>query len=72
MIPPKEDGSFVAHMEMVLDVCKRPLNPRYPVICMDEPPKQLIAETRTTIPASPGQPAKHDYEYRRCGVATSF
>ena len=59
-------------MEMVLDVYKRPFDPLYPVICMDESPKQLIAETRVPIPVSPGQPAKHDYEYRRCGVCNIF
>jgi len=59
-------------MEMVLDVYKRPFDPLYPVVCMDESPKQLIAETRTSIPASPGQPAKHDYEYRRCGMCNIF
>lgn len=72
MIPPKQNGSFVANMEMVLDVYKRPFNPRYPVVCMDESPKQLIAETKVPIPASPGQPARHDYEYRRCGVCNIF
>jgi len=59
-------------MERVLDVYKRPLDPRYPVVCMDESPKQLIAETRIPIPASPGQPVKHDYEYRRCGMCNIF
>jgi len=29
-------------MEMVLDVYKRPYEARYPVVCMDESPKQLI------------------------------
>lgn len=72
MIPPKQNGSFIANMEMVLDVYKRPFNPRYPVVCMDESPKQLIAETKVPIPASPGQPARHDYEYRRCGVCNIF
>ncbi len=72
MIPPKQNGSFVAQMEMVLDVYKRPFDPLYPVICMDESPKQLIAETRVPIPVSPGQPAKYDYEYRRCGVCNIF
>ena len=57
---------------MVLDVYKRPLDPRYPVVCMDESPKQLIAETRVPVPASPGQPAKHDYEYKHCGVCNIF
>jgi hypothetical protein len=59
-------------MERVLDVYKRPYDPLYPVICMDESPKQLIAETRVPIPLSPGQPARYDYEYRRCGVCNIF
>ena len=72
MIPPEQNGSFVAQMEMVLDVYKRPLDPNYPVVCMDESPKQLIAETKVPIPVAPGAPAKHDYEYRRCGVCNIF
>lgn len=59
-------------MEIVLDVYKRPFDPLNPVICMDESPKQLIAETRTPIPASPGKLTKHDYEYRRCGMCNIF
>jgi hypothetical protein len=59
-------------MEMVLDVYKRPFDPRYPVVCMDESPKQLIAETNIPIPASQGEAAKHDYEYRRCGICNVF
>jgi len=39
---------------------------------MDESPKQLIAETKIPIPASPGKPARHDYEYKRCGVCNIF
>ena len=57
---------------MVLDVYKRPFDPLHPVVCMDESPKQLIAETKVPIPASPGVPAKHDYEYKRCGVCNVF
>ena len=72
MIPPEQNGSFVAHMEMVLDVYKRPFHPMYPVVCMDESPKQLIAETKVPIPVAPGKPAKYDYEYRRCGVCNIF
>jgi len=59
-------------MEMVLDVYKRPYSPLNPVICMDESPKQLISETRVPIPASPGQPGRYDYEYKRCGVCNIF
>ncbi len=49
MIPPEQNGSFVANMEMVLDVYKRPFDPLYPVVCMDESPKQLIAERKVPI-----------------------
>jgi DDE superfamily endonuclease len=72
VIPPEHNGSFVANMETVLDVYKRPLDTKNPVVCMDECPKQLIAETRIPIPALPGQPEKHDYEYRRCGMCNIF
>ena len=72
MIPPKQNGSFVANMEMVLDVYKRPLDSRFPVVCMDESPKQLIGETKIPIPISQGRPAKYDYEYKRCGVCNIF
>ena len=72
MIPPEQNGSFVAHMEMVLAVYMRPYDPRYPVVCMDESPKQLIAETRVGLAASPGRPARYDIEYRRCGVCNTF
>ena len=72
MIPPEQNGNFVANMEMVLDVYKRPFNRRFPVVCMDESPKQLIGETKGPIAASPGKAAKYDYEYRRCGVCNIF
>lgn len=72
IIPPEQNGSFVAKMENVLDVYKRPHDPQHPVVCMDESPKQLIGETRVPIPASPGRLSKHDYEYCRCGVCNIF
>jgi len=72
VIPPEQNGSFVANMEMVLDVYKRPYDPRHPVVCMDESPRQLIAETKTPVAVLPGKPARHDYEYKRCGVCNIF
>lgn len=59
-------------MERVLDVYRRPYNVDIPVVCMDETPRQLIRETRTPIPACPGQLERHDYEYQRCGVCNVF
>ena len=59
-------------MEDVLEVYKRPYDPRRPVVCLDETSKQMVAETRVPIPARPGQKARHDYEYERKGVANLF
>jgi hypothetical protein len=59
-------------MEDVLEVYHRPHDPEYPVVCVDEASKQLITETRVPIPAKPGQPARHDYEYERNGTTTLF
>jgi hypothetical protein len=59
-------------MEDVLDVYKRPYDPKFPQICLDETNRQLIAETRPTIRARPGQPRRQDYEYHRNGVVNLF
>ena len=59
-------------MEDVLEVYHRPHDPERPLVCLDETSKQLIAETRTPIPAKPGQPARFDYEYERNGTANLF
>lgn len=61
-------------MEQVLDVYKEPYNEKYPVVCMDESPKQLIKETRIPIKMKKGKgnERKEDYEYERCGVANIF
>jgi len=67
-IPPEQDAAFVAHMEQVLEVYKRPYDAKHPVVCMDEQPKPLISESRRQVPAAPGQPARTDYEYVREGV----
>lgn len=72
MIPPVQNGNFVASMEKVLEVYKRPYDPNFPVVCMDESPKQLIGETKTPIAAKPGHTTKYDYEYRRFGVCNIF
>ena len=59
-------------MEKVLDVYQRPYDAAFPVVCMDETPRQLIGETRVPIPMQAGQPARQDYEYRRCGTCNVF
>jgi uncharacterized small protein (DUF1192 family) len=59
-------------MEDILEVYQRPYDPHRPLVCLDESSKQLIAETRVPIAAKPGQPGRHDYEYRRNGTANLF
>ncbi len=59
-------------MEDVLEVYLRPRNSKKPLVCLDEASKQLIAETRKSIPVEPGKPKRVDAEYRRYGTASVF
>ena len=72
MIPPEKSSDFVAQMEQVLDVYKRAYDERFPVVCMDESPKQLIDEVRMPIASAIGRAARYDYEYKRMGVCNVF
>jgi len=72
VIPPEENGDFVANMENVLEIYKRPFNEKFPVVCMDESPKQLVGEIKTPVETAPGHVAKYDYEYKRYGVCNVF
>ena len=59
-------------MEDVLEVYARPIDPKRPLVCLDECSKQLVRETRTPLPAKPGQTERFDFEYERNGVAAIF
>ena len=72
MIPPEQNAEFVCAMEDVLEVYHRPYDPQRPVVCFDEASKQLLKETRRSIPAAPGRPVTTDYEYERNGTANMF
>ena len=72
VIPPEEDGEFVAHMEEVLETYAKAYDPAQPVLCMDEQPVQLIEEARQPLPATPDHPERVDYEYERAGTASIF
>jgi transposase len=58
-------------MEHVLDIYKLPYDEEYPVVCMDESPKQMIEEVAST-PIKPGQEARSDYEYITHGMVNVF
>jgi hypothetical protein len=72
VIPPKADAAFVAAMEDVLDVYKRPRDPARPLVCLDETSRQLTMETRAPQPMRKGLPARRDYEYKPNGTANLF
>lgn len=59
-------------MEDVLDVYARPLDPKRPLVCLDEGSKQLLADSRPSLPMQTGQPIREDYEYIRQGTCSFF
>ena len=72
MLPKQPDAAFVCAMEDVLEVYTRPYDPKRPVVCVDEASKQLVADVTPPLAMQPGQPAREDYEYERCGTANLF
>ena len=72
-IPPEQNAEFVAHMEDVLSVYSRPYNEKYPVVCMDEKPYQLLDEDYPSIEMSEtNHIRKVDCEYARKGCCSIF
>lgn len=71
VIPPEQNADFVCQMERVLEVYKRPYDPNFPVVCLDESPKQLVSEV--TVPIRlPNGSFRYDYEYERQGAAEVY
>jgi transposase len=69
---PEINAEYVARMEDVLQLYAEVPDPRRPVVCFDETPRQLIGEERVPIRAEPGKPRRVDYEYVRNGTANVF
>jgi transposase len=63
---------YTRRMEDILAVYEKPLSEREPVVCMDEKPVVLHQEVRPPRAMRPGQVARRDGEYRRCGTANVF
>ena len=55
-------------MEDILEVYQRPYNPRFPVVCVDERPYQLVQGLAQELPMKAGRVAKQDYQYQRRGT----
>ena len=56
----------------LLDLYARPFRPREPVACLDEKSKQLLKDSRASLPIRPGTPVRQDYEYVRAGTCNLF
>lgn len=69
---PKIDAEYIWRMEEILELYGDPLDAKKPVVCFDETPCQLIAESRPQIPMKPGQRRRVDSEYERRGTANLF
>jgi len=65
-------SEYRERMYAVLDLYNETYNKQFPVVCLDEKSKQLIADSRKPIPIKPGRIAKYDYEYRRKGTCNIF
>lgn len=59
-------------MEDILDLYAEEYDPRFPTVCFDEHPYQMVAETRVPLPAENRLPERYDYEYRRNGTCNLF
>jgi DDE superfamily endonuclease len=59
-------------MEDVLDLYAQPYDGRYPVVCFDESPYQLVGEVRHPQAPQPGKPQRYDYQYQRNGTCNLF
>jgi len=68
---PETSADFVCAMEAVLEVYERPYNVDYPVVNLDESPKQLISERRKSFVDSKGV-IHQDYVYTRKGVVQMY
>ena len=69
---PKLTPEFKERMEDVLDVYAKPYDKKAPVICLDEKSKQLLADSRPSLPTAKGKIAIQDYEYVRKGTGNIF
>ena len=59
-------------MEDVLDLYAEAYDPKYPQVCFDERPVQLVGDVLAPLPLRPRYPRRYDHEYERKGTANLF
>jgi len=65
-------AEYRERMYDLLGLYAKPYDAAEPVVCLDEKSKQLLQQTHRPIPATPGEIAKEDYEYKRAGTRNLF
>ena len=55
-----------------MDLYAQAYDPRYPQVCFDERPVQLLGDVLAPLPLRPGQARRYDHEYVRKGTANLF
>lgn len=56
----------------LLDLYAKPWSANEPVVCVDEKSKQLLHDSRPSLPMVPGTVLRRDYEYVRSGTCNVF
>ena len=59
-------------MEDVLDQYAEPYELQMPVVWFEETAIQVLAESRTPLPAGPGRPRRQGYEHESAGTRDLF
>ncbi len=59
-------------MEDILYLYALPYDSKWPLLCFDERPCQLLEDVLVPLPLEPGRPRREDYHYKRNGVCTIF
>ena len=65
-------AEYRRRMYDLLDLYARPRRADQPVVCIDEKSKQLLRDSRPSLPMAPGKPEQVDYEYVRAGTCNIF
>src|SRR3954470_5360556 len=69
---PNLSAEYIERMLDLLEVYERPLDPKRPVICIDEKSFQLLASKHKALALRIGKAKREDYEYQRNGTANAL
>jgi len=69
---PAVTAEFICFMEDILDLYEMGYDFRYPIVCLDEKPYQLLRDILSPLPPEPGKAWREDYTYERNGTCNLF